>query len=77
MVTNFGFIIFFLIWRQYIFFISSVFSWVPKVVRESKKLALSLTLVAFWHSRYLCILVTPNFQGGTYGRTVQHIGKCH
>lgn len=51
------------------FFILSVFLWVPEVVRKPEKLALSLPIVAFWHLKYLCILVIPNFRGGLLGGT--------
>lgn len=59
------------------FFSSPVFLRVPKLVSKPKKLAMSLAIVAFWYSTYLCILVIPNFRGGVRGRTTQSIGKCH
>lgn len=58
-------VIFLLDCGEYIVLILSVLLWVPNVLREPKKLALSLPTEAFWHSMYLCILVIPNFRGGT------------
>lgn len=74
---NLDFTVFFSLEATYFSLLISVFFESPKVVREPKKLAISPPIVAFWHSRYVCILVIPNFRSEARGRTVERIGKCH